>query len=52
MSKKPILSYVIRAYETLSDDNKRSVYDSTGMNSNEQQQAGGFEGASGFNPFG
>lgn len=26
-----------RAYETLSDENKRKIYDSTGLDSNEQQ---------------
>lgn len=55
---KNILEMLInhRAYETLSDDNKRKVYDSTGLDSNEQQQAGGYEGGGGggfgFNPFG
>ena len=41
------------AYETLSNDTKREIYDSTGMSANEQsnyQQAGGVFG--GFNPFG
>jgi len=44
-----------RAYETLSDDNKRDIYDATGMDSNEQRQASPFESAAsgfGFNPFG
>jgi DnaJ-class molecular chaperone len=46
-----------RAYETLSDDRKKQIYDSTGMDSNEQQQAeagGGnpFGTGFGFNPFG
>lgn len=47
-----------RAYETLSDDQKRQIYDATGMDSNEQQStgagAGGFGagGFGGFNPFG
>ena len=44
-----------RAYETLSDENKRRIYDATGMDSNDQQSAGAGAGASGgfgFNPFG
>jgi DnaJ-class molecular chaperone len=38
----------------LSDDSRRQIYDATGMDSNEQQQAGGpFSGGGfGFNPFG
>lgn len=48
------------AYETLSDDQKRRVYDSTGMTGDEQQQqggdpfggfGGGFSGFSGFEGF-
>ena len=44
-------SEINEAYETLSDEKKRKISDSTGMSSNEQQQhrsQGGF----GFNPFG
>ena len=57
MSKQQRLIILItsRAYETLSDENKRQIYDATGMDSNEQQSAGaggpGF-GGFGFNPFG
>lgn len=44
------------AYETLGDDAKRRVYDQTGMNADEQSQAGGpfgggFDGAQGFSGF-
>lgn len=50
------MKFIYRAYETLSDDSKRQIYDATGMDSNEQQQtgagAGGFAGGFGFNPFG
>ena len=45
-----------RAYETLSDDKKRQIYEATGMDSNEQQATGAgqgpFTGGFGFNPFG
>ena len=44
---------VHRAYETLSDDNKRKIYEATGMDSNEQRQTGaGPSSGFGFNPFG
>ena len=47
------------AYETLGDESKKRVYDSTGMTGDEQQQAGdpfggfggGFSGFSGFEGF-
>lgn len=46
------------AYETLGDEQKRRVYDQTGMSGDEQQQAGaggpfgqGFGGAQGFSGF-
>jgi molecular chaperone DnaJ len=48
-----IFAEINEAYETLSNDTKREIYDSTGMSANEQsnyQQAGGVFG--GFNPFG
>jgi DnaJ-class molecular chaperone len=38
MSNEPYVNEshsVYRAYETLSDDSKRKMYDATGMNSNE-----------------
>jgi molecular chaperone DnaJ len=45
------------AYETLGDENKRKVYDQTGMSGDEQAQAGAgpggpFEGFGGFGGFG
>ena len=38
------------AYETLGNEQKRSIYDATGMSSNEQQNAD--QAGWGFNPFG
>ncbi len=39
-----------RAYETLSDETKKDMYDATGMSAHEQEQAEA-QGFSGFNPF-
>lgn len=45
------------AYETLGDESKKRVYDTTGMSGDEQRQAGGdpfggFGGSQGFSGFG
>ena len=41
--------WVFRAYQTLSDPQKRAVYDSTGMSANEQQGADiNFDGFTSF----
>ena len=44
-------SEINEAYETLGNQEKRDIYDSTGMSSNEQQSSGQTSGY-GFNPFG
>jgi len=45
-------SEINEAYETLSNESKRSIYDATGMSSNEQQSHEQTGGGFGFNPFG
>lgn len=45
-------SEINEAYETLSDSNKRQIYDATGMSSNDQQNMNQQGGGFGFNPFG
>mmetsp|Transcript_34691 Transcript_34691/g.53189 ORF Transcript_34691/g.53189 Transcript_34691/m.53189 type:complete len:80 (+) Transcript_34691:349-588(+) len=40
------------AYETLGDEQKKRVYDTTGMSGDEQQQAQQDPFGGGFNPFG
>lgn len=53
---KEIFSEINTAYETLSDANKKTTYDMTGMTGDDQDQAknSGFDPSdfSGFNPFG
>jgi len=49
MSKWVFFHLFFRAYETLSNPGKRKIYDSTGMNSNDQQNTDfNFEGFSSF----
>ena len=49
---KEKFSEINTAYETLGDDSKKRVYDTTGMTGDEQNQAGGGQGGDPFGGFG
>ncbi len=54
-SSKNKFSGITEAYETLSNSQKRKIYDQYGMGSDEQKQygsMGGFDGGQGFGDFG
>lgn len=50
ISKIEIATF-ISAYETLSDDNKRRVYDQVGMTGDEQEQYGGADPFGAYSSF-